>query len=405
LRTLSELLYKHYNQKVYILIDEYDTPLNEAYLSGYIDNLTALMRNIMSSALKDNLALKKGIMTGVLRVSKDSMLSGLNNLKVYTTLDRKYSEFFGFTDTDLDFLFHEQNLDTCKDTIKKWYNGYNFAGITIYNPWSILSCLSENGEFSTEWVNTGNNAIVTKLLYKYKDKVQQQVVKLMEQGEITTQIDKHVALDTMLNNVSSFWSLLLFSGYLTIVDINHNVTQGVYDCKLKVPNAEILTLFNRYYAEWFSEQLGKQYELFLNSLVNGDVNIFLEQLQHYWTKSVSVWNERNSAENFYHGLVLGLIASLRNTHSVISTDIKDNYHILILPLPKTILDLGIIINFKHTIESNDNLEELAQEELTHINLKDYAKELKKLNLTKILKISLAVNQKQMKPRWQWEKTI
>ena len=167
IKDLSELMYKHFNKKVYILIDEYDTPLNSAYLRGYIEELTELMRNILSLALKDNINLEKGILTGILRISKDSMLSGLNNLEVYTILDKKYNQYFGFTDDELDVLFKEQGLERDEPTVKSWYDGYNFAGCNIYNPWSILSSLKRDGELEAYWVNTSNNKIIKKLLLEF----------------------------------------------------------------------------------------------------------------------------------------------------------------------------------------------------------------------------------------------
>ncbi|WP_440618023.1 AAA family ATPase, partial [Cysteiniphilum sp. 6C5] len=164
LKVLSELLAKHYQQRVVILLDEYDTPLNAAYVENYIEDLTPLMRNLMSNTFKDNNALHKGVMTGILRVSKDSMLSGLNNLEVYTLLDEEYRQYFGFTNDELDALYSIQNMDNDKINAQKWYNGYNFAGLEIYNPWSILNCLRKNGKYDDYWIHTSNNKMIEDLL-------------------------------------------------------------------------------------------------------------------------------------------------------------------------------------------------------------------------------------------------
>ncbi len=239
IKDLSKLIYKHYdNQKVYILIDEYDTPLNEAFLKNYINELTELMRNLMSAALKDNHCLQKGIMTGILRISKDSMLSGLNNLLVYTILDKKYREYFGFTDDELDILFKEQNLERNEPEVKQWYDGYNFAGCHIYNPWSILSCLNNDGELGAYWVNTGSTTMIERVLDNFHDKVAPKITALMQKQEITQPIDRQVAFDTMLNKESTLWGLLLFSGHLTatVIDISKN---SLYNCSLKIPNEEL----------------------------------------------------------------------------------------------------------------------------------------------------------------------
>ncbi len=209
------------------------------------------MRNLMSAALKDDRHLDKGIMTGILRISKDSMLSGLNNLKVYTILDKKYSEYFEFTDDELDMLF-KQGLERDEPDVKRWYDGYNFAGSHIYNPWSILYCLSENGALGPYWVNTGSTSMIEKMLDNFQEVVAPKVTELMENREIIEAFDKHVAFDLMLNKESSLWGLLLFSGYLTATVINKD-ENGFYNCSLRIPNKELSTIFNRHYSNWFKE--------------------------------------------------------------------------------------------------------------------------------------------------------
>ena len=306
---LSELLYSHYNnQKVYILIDEYDTPLNEAYLSGYVDELTKLMRNLFSSALKDNPNLQKGILTGILRISKDSMLSGLNNLEVYTILDEKYSEYFGFTNNELDKLFKEQDLERDEDTVKSWYNGYNFVGTTIYNPWSILSCLSKHGQFEAYWVNTSNNKLIEKLLLEFRGDVQPQMIKLMNNEAVEVTLDKYVSFDILSDNTASFWGLLLFSGYLTIANISSTGAGLLYTCTLRVPNVEIKSLLNHFYQQWFYKCLRENYNSFLKNLTQvGNVVKFSEQLNEFLLESISVRDTGVTSEKFYHGYNLQLM--------------------------------------------------------------------------------------------------
>jgi len=415
-RILSELLYQHYNQKVYILIDEYCTPLSDAYLYDYINELSTLIRNIMSNALKDNTALQKGILTGILRISKDGILSGLNNLKVFSVLDKKYNDFFGFTDEDVDYLFHHQNLDQYKDNAKLWYDGYNFNGVKIYNPWSILSCLFEGGTCNTDWLNTADQTIITQLLNKFRNSLSPKLAELLEHGETSALIDKNITHDTMLNSVSSYWTLLLFSGYLTATYIApSNSNHGTYYCKLSVPNREILNLFYNHFSQEFNQQLDNQSDIFLDNLINGNVDIFTKQLQQYLTNlisnnaSLSSPFHHNTTATFYYTLFLGLIVSLKKTHAVHSTPIKDSEfpNISILPLATTPLDLGIILSFKNIHKNNGSLEALAEQALAQIDSKYIENQLtSQPNIKKILKTGFAINSinhTQLKAKWQWEK--
>ncbi len=396
IKDLSELIYKHYdNQKVYILIDEYDTPLNEAFLKNYIHELTELMRNLMSAALKDNNCLQKGIMTGILRISKDSMLSGLNNLKVFTILDKQYREYFGFTDEELDMLFKEQDLERNEPEVKQWYDGYNFAGCHIYNPWSILSCLSEKGELDAYWVNTGSTTMIERVLDNFHYKVAPKITALMQKQEITQLIDRHVAFDTMLSKESTLWGLLLFSGHLTAT-VNHiDDENGLYNCNLRVPNRELMIIFNRHYAQWFETQLHENYAPFLNSLITGEINKFIDFLKLYLKETMSVRDTGRTPENFYHGLVVGLLASLRSTHVIQSNRESGTgfYDVSIMPRANVKFDLGLILEFK-IAEDADNLNELAQTALEQIIDKQYDTELKMYpHIKNILKLGLAFNKK------------
>ncbi len=399
LRFLSELLCKHHRQKVVILVDEYDTPLNAAYVENYIEDLTPLMRNLMSNTFKDNDALHKGVMTGILRVSKDSMLSGLNNLEVYTILDKKYREYFGFSDKELDELYQEQGLIADRENAKKWYNGYNFAGLQIYNPWSILNCLHRDGEFDDYWVHTSNNKMIETLLLEFREDVHPAVTELMEHKSTEVIIDRHVTYDTLDIQSSSLWSLLLFAGYLT-TESCEATGKLLYRCQVKLPNIEIVHLLNYYFDMWFSTRLGVQYQSFLNNLVEGKVEKFSEQLNTYLTEALSVRDTGYTAEKFYHGLVLGLIASLRASHLIHSNrESGDGYpDVLIYPLASnTKHDLGIVMEFKHAREDgSENLEKLAKQALRQIEQKNYIAELKvQSQVKRILKLGLAFNHKRV----------
>jgi hypothetical protein len=218
LKVLSELLHKHCSKRVYILIDEYDSPLNNAY-GRYFNEMSDFMKNMLSTALKGNPYLKKGIMTGVLRISKDSMLSGLNNLKVFTVLDEEYKQFFGFTEKELDALFADQELEKDEEKIRGWYNGYQVGGLTLYNPWSINNVLQSRGRLRAYWVNTGDDSLLRTLLQQASPDIKEKFLTLLEGRSIEGFINESIRfehLDEMRRDEASIWTLLVYTGYLNV---------------------------------------------------------------------------------------------------------------------------------------------------------------------------------------------
>ncbi|TSJ81375.1 MAG: AAA family ATPase [Candidatus Cardinium sp.] len=228
LELLSQCLYQHHGRKTYILIDEYDTSLNKAYGNKpYLNAMVAFMRNLFSTALKDNTTLEKGILTGILRVSKDSMLSGLNNLETYTLLDEEYSSHFGFSETEVSALFKAKDLVTSIEEVRNWYNGYKVGNLVMYNPWSIISCINRSGRFDVYWVNTGNNDLIKQLLLSASDSIKRQFEQLMQNKALTVPVDKHIAFDLLDRDETALWSLLLFAGYLTFQTSNLSLDSDI----------------------------------------------------------------------------------------------------------------------------------------------------------------------------------
>ncbi|WP_419241281.1 AAA family ATPase [Cardinium endosymbiont of Nabis limbatus] len=199
-----------------MLIDEYDTPLNKAYGNKtYLNRMVKFMRNLFSNALKGNTALERGLLTGILRVSKDSMLSGLNNLETYTLLDEEYSSRFGFSEDEVSSLFKGQSLSTSMEEVRNWYNGYKVDNLVMYNPWSIISCINKSGRFDVYWVNTGNNNLIEQKILTAHTDIKEQFEQLMRGESLDISINKHLSFDILDKDDTSFWSLLLFAGYLT----------------------------------------------------------------------------------------------------------------------------------------------------------------------------------------------
>ncbi|WP_114910329.1 AAA family ATPase [Cardinium endosymbiont of Sogatella furcifera] len=379
LKLLSQCLYQHHGQKVYILIDEYDTPLNKAYGNKeYLDTMVAFMRNLFSAGLKDNNYLARGVLTGILRVSKDSMLSGLNNLETYTLLDEEYSAHFGFSETEVSCLFEEHGLSTAMEEVKSWYNGYRVGNLVMYNPWSIISCINKSGRFDVYWVNTGNNNLIEHKVLTAHSEIKEQFEQLMRGESLDISINKHLAFNILDKDDTSFWSLLLFAGYLTFETSNLSAYTTVYDCKVRVPNYEIWRLYSTFFQEWFVSQFERkrQYDSFLKHLVAGEVPFFVEQLSDFLRRSVSYFDTKASStsEGFYHGFVLGMLASLGITHYIRSNRESGlgRYDLLLIPKKEGLK--ALLLEFKQ-VRKEEELESGAKLALNQIQTQAYHTEI------------------------------
>lgn len=395
LKILSRYLYRHHDQKVYILIDEYDTPLNNAY-GKYLDAMTAFMRNFLGAALKSNESLEQGVMTGIFRVSKNSMLSGLNNLETYTLLDDEYKHYFGFSESEVQSLFTQKNVAIKFDEVRNWYNGYKSGDLIVYNPWSIMSCLKRDGKFDVYWINTANSDLIKETMVNADPQTKSLFETLIHGKSIRLHIDKHVTFDTLKENPTAFWSLLLFAGYLRAESSSLDIQSGFYLCELTIPNQEVRTLYNRYMIEWFSAPIGMiQYYSFLDHLIKGHVEKFTAALADYLLKAASIFDVgNNQGESFYHGFVLALIASLNTSHFIYSNREtgRGRCDIMIIPRENN-QHLGIILEFKH-VKKDDDLGEAAQQALKQIENNHYPTEVKNHHhITQLLKIGIAFSGK------------
>ena len=401
IKRLLELLFKCYNKKPILLIDEYDTPIQEAYLNGYYDELMPFFRNLLSEPLKDDNLLNRAILTGILRVSKESLFSGLSNVEIYSILNENYSNYFGFTENEVNNLLTQAKLLTDPDRIKKWYNGYNFAGTIIYNPWSIIKCIKDKGELKAYWVNTSGNELVKQLIIDSSYNIQGYITKLIEDNAITEYIDEHVVFNDLKNNPESIWSLLLMSGYLKYTSCQYE-DRG-YLCELKLPNTEVENFYISVVKAWLTGNRGLAwYRAFLDHLINGMVLEFEEKLQTWMIETLSFHDAtKKSQENAYHMLLLGLTAGLRGTH-IISSNKESGlgrYDLEITPNdPK---QLGIILELKVT-NNPLKLEEEAGIALAQIKKLNYATNLKIKGIMKICYMGIACSKKAIKIKSETE---
>ncbi|WP_425361692.1 AAA family ATPase [Candidatus Tisiphia endosymbiont of Mystacides longicornis] len=392
LRVLSEVLYKHFGQKVYILIDEYDTPINSSYIKfgnkpEEFEQVLEMFRGMFGSSLKTNPYLEKGVITGILRVAKANLFSDLNNVSEYSLLDEKYSKFYGFTQAEVDELLTKVPTATNPEQIKAWYNGYNFGGEIIYNPWSIMQCLAHKGKLDHYWLDSGGTGLVDKALLS--DGMQEDLQSLAAGKAIISPIVKQISFAD-INKPVGLFSLLLFSGYLN--PVAKKPEEDIYE--LSVPNKEVRYIYNARMLQWVTDQLQIdhfRYYSFATLLPAGKIEQFKERLQELLLNATSFYQTgEKKAELFYSGFMLGLINTLASDYIIDSERETGSGRADIVLLPKIgKSDNAIIIEYK-ICKSPDTLESVAKEGLDQIVKKKYEAKIKEhSHVQKIIKIAMA----------------
>lgn len=393
---LSTYLYKYHQQKVIILIDEYDVPIQEAYIHGYYDKMIYFMRNFLSAGLKDNRYLEKAVLTGVLRIAKESVFSGVNNLEAYSILKSKYSQYFGFEEEEVRQLLAYYGLEQKIDDVRAWYNGYTFGANVMYNPWSILHFVKDpNAGFRTYWVNTAENGLIRTLLAKGNKDIKKELEQLMKGETIIQHIDETIVMPEVEQTVTNIWSFLLFTGYLRAA--HQEVHEGMIHVHLQIPNAEVLTLFKQMVLSWFQERVSEEtFSFMLKSLVCGDVESFEDALSDIVEQTVSYFDIDQESEKFYHALVLGMLVALGNEYNIKSNRESGYGRYDIMMIPKHPTKHGIIIEFKSVNKrKKETLETAAQAAIQQIRDKNYKEELESLGIKNILEIGIAFEGKKV----------
>ena len=397
LKNLSKYLYDYYGEKIIILIDEYDTPIQHSYFSGIYDDTIAFMRNFLSNTLKDNIYLEKALLTGILRVARESIFSGLNNLDVYSILKEGYSDKFGFTEVEIEKMLNDFNIVKEKDEFKRWYNGYLFGNTVIYNPWSTLSYLKDKNEyFMPYWVNTSQNKIIKTILAKGSDGLKKSFEELLKGNTIETTIDENIIMADIEANENNVWSFLLLSGYLKVVDKIRKEDEIYYE--VAIPNVEVKHMYNKIIKDWASESyVSSEYNEMLKALINFDYEVFEEIFIDYVEKSLSYFDvSGEEPERVYHGFVLGMLVALNNTHYVLSNRESGYGRYDVMVIPKDITKPGIIIEFKRARKNNKKtIEQLIEEAKKQIEDKKYETELLSRGITDIKKLVIVFKGKEV----------
>ena len=397
LKNLSKYLYDYYGEKIIILIDEYDTPIQHSYFSGIYDDTIAFMRNFLSNTLKDNIYLEKALLTGILRVARESIFSGLNNLDVYSILKEGYSDKFGFTEVEIEKMLNDFNIVKEKDEFKRWYNGYLFGNTVIYNPWSTLSYLKDKNEyFMPYWVNTSENKIIKTILAKGSDGLKKSFEELLKGNTIETTIDENIIMADIEANENNVWSFLLLSGYLKVVNKIRKEDEIYYE--VAIPNVEVKHMYNKIIKDWASESyVSSEYNEMLKALINFDYEVFEEIFIDYVEKSLSYFDvSGEEPERVYHSFVLGMLVALNNTHYVLSNRESGYGRYDVMVIPKDITKPGIIIEFKRARKNNKKtIEQLIEEAKTQIEDKKYETELLSRGITDIKKLVIVFKGKEV----------
>lgn len=397
LKTLSLLLEKHYGQKAILLIDEYDVPLDKAFQAGYYDEMVSFIRNLLGNALKTNDSLYFAVLTGCLRISKESIFTGLNNLKVHTISDVRYDEYFGFTDADVDALLEFYGLSSYKEIIRDWYDGYRFGDTDVYCPWDVINYCDEllaapGTPPKNYWANTSGNSLILRLLEKADQTTKDEVEELLNGGKITKRVRQELTYRDIEDSVGNVWSVLYATGYLT----GRYMDQADADIfSLWLPNGEIHKVFYDLVEGWFLEATRSDTERinrFCAAFPAGDAETIQEMLSDYLWDSISVRDtavRKNMKENFYHGMLLGLLRSQGSWRVKSNAEAGEGYSDISIQTPDR---TGIVIELKYA--DDGNLQKACGEALKQIEEKKYAEGMKRWGTKKILKYGIAFYEKE-----------
>ena len=395
--TLSDLLAKHYDRKVIVLIDEYDVPLDKAFQSGYYDKMIGLIRNMLGNVLKTNDSLYFAVLTGCLRISKESIFTGLNNLKIHTVSDTRYDEYFGFTDEDVDELLDFYGLTAYKDVVRKWYDGYLFGKINVYCPWDVINYCDELLADPTippknYWANTSGNSLILRLLQKADQTTKDQIEELINGGTIMKSIRQELTYRDIDDSVDNIWSVLYATGYLTGKHVE-NEDADIF--ALRIPNGEITKLFAVLVQDWFKETTladSARINRFCQAFSSGDTAMIQDMLYDYLWDSISIRDSvvrKGMKENFYHGLLLGLLQSQRTWSVQSNAKTGEGYSDISIRTPERV---NIVIEIKYAHDGN--LEKACGEALRQIEEKQYAAGLQRRGMKKVLKYGIAFCEKE-----------
>ena len=395
IKMLSKIMSNYHNKPVMLFLDEYDVPLQNAYVEGYYEKCIKFFKTFYGITFKDNPYIEKTILTGVSRVAKESIFSGANNFHVYTVLDDEFSDDFGITEKEMDKIIDDFEIQDQKEEIKKWYDGYTIGNTEgIYNPWSILNYLTDK-KLIPYWVNTSSNDLI-KLILKNSATVKEKIEQLLRDEEIEVPINLETVIVGIEKNEENIWGLLLGTGYLKVTEVV-DLAHGIY--KVKIPNYEIKFLFQNIIREWFNDKvIGNNLNTILKDLVTLNLEEFEEKFKQLVIEMFSFMDVgKNTAENFYHAFVLGMLVGLKDSYYVKSNRESGfgRYDIMLEPKDKN--ENSFVMEFKvYKEEKEKTIEDTIENAKKQIEERKYAEDLEERGYTKITKMVFAFKGKEVK---------
>lgn len=399
LRTLTLLLHKHHGVAPIVIIDEYDTPIQQGHVNGFYDTVIGFMRNLFSGGLKDNPNLSYGFLTGILRVAKESIFSGLNNLKINSILDERYSEYFGFTAEEVREMAEYYGASEKYQEICDWYDGYRFGNTDIFNPWSVIGYFNNNCRPKAFWQATGSNDIIREVLASATPDIMERLETLMKGESFVTHIDTGVIYPQIQNDPSSVYSFLLVAGYLKAVSCDQAYGED-YMCKVALPNKEISFVYSKEVLSQLEHIIPRSLAIEIQEAIyKVDIPALQRALEKYLMQTISFYD--SNAEGFYHGMVLGFCAALNNNYRITSNREagEGRYDVQLLPLDKHLP--GILIELKAGKDlSEAQLEDLSKVALQQINDRAYSVELQAMKISSVVKMGLAFSGKRARISWE-----
>ncbi len=390
LQLLSLFLFKHYEKECVIIIDEYDTPIQQGHTCGFYNETIDFMRSFFSGGLKDNSCLAYGFLTGILRVAKESIFSGLNNIKINSILDNEYSQYFGFTKDEVKELLAYYSYDDKYDEVCKWYDGYLFGNTEIFNPWSVINYVAEKCFPQAFWLSTGSNDIIGEIVANATNETIENLHKLLIGEQVTTYIDTSVIYPEINKNPYSIYSFLLVAGYLKITK-TYPQNDGGYMCDVAIPNKEIAFVYGK---EILDKTGNESISIKIRqALFQGNIDALQKSLEDFMIESISSFD--SASESFYHGMMLGLCAIVNSNYKIQSNKESGfgRFDIELYPIDKK--DPGFIFEFKQTNDEK-KLDELSKKALMQIDDKKYDTQMKLNHVSKIIKIGIAFSGKHVK---------
>ncbi len=398
LQTLPQLLQKHYGQSAVILVDEYDVPLDKAYQSGYYDSMVELIKVLFGNAFKTNDGLKFAVLTGCLRISKESIFTGLNNFKVYTIKDVRYNEYFGFTDAEVKQMLEYYGLSNQYDAVKEWYDGYMFGNLGIYCPWDVINYCGDLRDGSVSkpqnyWVNTSSNDIIRKFIDRADATTKDEIERLINGGHVRKLIHQELTYRDLDSDIDNLWSLLFITGYLT-----QDGDDGEGISSLAIPNREIHWIYTQQIRSWFKDETKKdshKLEAFCRAFIENDITAIENGFTSYLNETISVrdtYVKKEMKENFYHGILLGLFGNMHTWTVRSNAESGEGYSDISVEIKNE--KIGIVIELKYA--ENASFDAACKEAMKQIRERNYEEKLIDDGMKTIYKYGIACYKKRCK---------